>query len=278
MASKLLSLFIFACSGLFSQNPIPNFGFENWSNGNPNGWSTTNLPGWATPIVQSSSSHSGNSAAQLIVVSALTGTIPPYLYLSNAASISQDYQTFSFYYKGVLGGGDELVSIVSIKNSSTTIAMGIANLSNINSSVYTQTILPLFYTGSGASAIDISFLISNPTSTTTSVGSNATIDDLALGASVGLQSISTMPEFGLGQIYPNPMNTEGLIPFSISKAALVELEIYTPEGKRVLDVLRAELGSGNYKAELNVSTLPSGLYFCKLSSEGRSLYSKLFVN
>ena len=63
----------------FSQE-IPNAGFENWTNGEPDGWFTDNVTGFAAPVTQSSQSHSGSSAAKLEVISYLNYAFAPAMY------------------------------------------------------------------------------------------------------------------------------------------------------------------------------------------------------
>ena len=58
-----LTLTLLCAALAWGQNPIPNAGFENWTNGNPDQWFTTNISAPGT-ITQSSDAHSGNWAAQ----------------------------------------------------------------------------------------------------------------------------------------------------------------------------------------------------------------------
>ena len=72
-----LAFFFYSSSSLIAQ--IPNAGFENWTNGDPDNWLTDNSAPTYTPITQTSDAHSGSSAVQGTVVDFSGIAIPPYL-------------------------------------------------------------------------------------------------------------------------------------------------------------------------------------------------------
>lgn len=277
MKTKLLFVFLLTVTLGVAQNPIPNPGFENWSNGNPSSWSTNNVPGILTCVVQSNNSNSGSSAARLNVVSAFSTTLPPTLFLTNPAPVTQDYQTVSFYYKGNMVNNDALVSVVSVENNGTSIGSGVVNLSSMNANVYTQTLMAIFYSGTGATDLDLTFVIGNSTSTNVSVGSYAIIDDINVSASVGVMENQNSPSLSLGEVFPNPIQGISLLPFSLSSGGVVSIELFSLDGKKIQDVLQTELKAGRYKAELDATQLPFGVYLCKMQAEGRVLFSKVVV-
>jgi hypothetical protein len=47
---------------------IPNGGFENWTNGNPDNWRTNNAPSVYLPITQSSTAYSGSYSAMGTII------------------------------------------------------------------------------------------------------------------------------------------------------------------------------------------------------------------
>lgn len=280
MKTKLLSLFFTFSIYALAQNPIPNPGFESWTSGNPTAWSTNNLASIATPVLQSSSAHGGTSAARLEIVNAFGQAFPPVLTILNPVVINQSYASFSFYYKCSLSSDDGLAIDVNLKNGGNSVAVATGTLDNSNNTnVYTQKTIAFQYFGSSPNAFDISFILgSSPNSSTMTIGSYVLIDDLSFGAPVGIKEISDEEVFSLGSPSPNPMQNEGRIPFVLNKKSLVCLELYSLDGKKVMHILQSELMAGCYKAELNVSALNSGVYLCKLSSDGRSVYSKIIVD
>jgi len=278
MKTKLLGLFFTFSLYAIAQNPIPNAGFETWSGGSPTGWTSNNIPSIATPVTQSGSSHSGASAARLEVVSMFSVALPPTLFLTNPASVSQDYPSFSFYFKGNLNIGDELQAVLSLKNNGTSVGIGAGGIEIIpNSNVYTYTSIPVLYTGSNATDLDLNFVIGTNNASIT-IGTYVILDDVNVAASVGLDESSADASLSLGQAYPNPITELGLIPFSLSKTSAVSIELLSLDGKIVLHVLQTELNAGKYKAELNTSELSSGVYLCKLNAEGSTIYTKVAVN
>jgi hypothetical protein len=74
-------------------------------------------------------------------------------------------------------------------------------------------------------------------------------------------------EFILNQNYPNPFNPSTTISFSIPEEALVKLEIYNSLGKKASTLVSKELTAGNYKYEWNAKSLPSGIYFYKMTAD-----------
>ncbi|MBE2218119.1 MAG: T9SS type A sorting domain-containing protein [Ignavibacteria bacterium] len=85
---------------------------------------------------------------------------------------------------------------------------------------------------------------------------------------IGLLQVSTeIPErFSLSQNYPNPFNPVTRIRFSISNAADVKLQIFDILGKEVKVLVNDSFTPGVYEADFDASTLPSGVYFYKLTS------------
>ena len=278
MKTKLLSLFFSFSFYAIAQNPIPNAGFETWSAGSPTDWTSNNVPTIATPVTQSGSSHSGASAARLEVVSMFGIALPPTLFLTNPASVSQDYPSFSFYFKGNLTTGDELQAVLSLENNGTNVGIGAAGIEVIpNANVYTYTSVPILYTGSNATDLDFNFVIGTNNASIT-IGTYVILDDVNVAASVGLDEPSVDVSLSLGQAYPNPITELGLIPFTLSKASAVSIELFSLDGKMVMNVLETELSAGKYKAELDASHLSSGVYLCKLNAEGSTRFTKIAVN
>ena len=97
------------------------------------------------------------------------------------------------------------------------------------------------------------------------------------GAPLMIQNISSeIPEeFTLEQNYPNPFNPTTNLEFGIPEAGYVTMKIYDGIGREVQTLFNDRLLTGNYKLEFNGSNFASGIYFYKLSFEGKG---KSFVN
>ena len=89
------------------------------------------------------------------------------------------------------------------------------------------------------------------------------------------------PHFiALGQNYPNPFNSCTTIPFALKSPAHTTLAVYNILGQKVRTLLNARRLAGNHKVVWNGEndegeTVPSGIYFYKLSSEKYSESKKM---
>lgn len=105
----------------------------------------------------------------------------------------------------------------------------------------------------------------NATGGTTEVVLDATTD-LGFLAS-GVKSLSNAATtFALKQNYPNPFNPSTVISYSIKGNEHVSLVIYNILGKEVASLVNEYKTAGAYKIEFNGASLPSGIYFYKLST------------
>jgi hypothetical protein len=73
-------------------------------------------------------------------------------------------------------------------------------------------------------------------------------------------------EFILYQNYPNPFNPITKIKFSVPKQTRLKINLYNVLGELVQIITEGLYEAGNYEAELNAETLPSGIYIYKFES------------
>ncbi|MFN0158313.1 MAG: T9SS type A sorting domain-containing protein, partial [Bacteroidota bacterium] len=93
---------------------------------------------------------------------------------------------------------------------------------------------------------------------------------------------STLPEVvRLYQNYPNPFNPSTFIRFDViqsgSGPALTEVKIFNVLGEEMATLVSQPLASGSYDVEWNASGFSSGVYFCRLSSDGNIKSKKLIL-
>lgn len=93
------------------------------------------------------------------------------------------------------------------------------------------------------------------------------------------EPISNIPNrFELYQNYPNPFNPSTVINFDLPEDANITLKIYSLLGKEELTLYDKEsLKAGRYSKEINLSNLPSGVYFYKLSTDKYSFTRKMIL-
>lgn len=94
-------------------------------------------------------------------------------------------------------------------------------------------------------------------------------------ASVGYNEL--VPEgIDLGN-YPNPFNNQTIINYSIEKAALIELTIYSAIGEVVEEIPALYRQAGSYDIQWDASGHPSGTYICCLYADERMAVNKLVL-
>lgn len=78
-----------------------------------------------------------------------------------------------------------------------------------------------------------------------------------------------IPEgFALFQNYPNPFNPTTTIRYDVAQVGHVRLTIYNLLGQEVARLVDKQHLAGSYTVAWNASTLPSGIYFCRMEAPG----------
>lgn len=96
---------------------------------------------------------------------------------------------------------------------------------------------------------------------------------------IGLQgnNHSVPVQSQLYQNYPNPFNPETVIEYFISSPAAVGIKIFDAGGKEVKSFDEGFRPTGKYSLSLNLSELPSGVYFYSLDTDGKILSRKMVL-
>jgi hypothetical protein len=241
---------------------IPNAGFENWTNGNPDGWTTYN-GGSFMPITQIFQAHSGNSALRGDVLNLNDGL--PALMVGGTQGFPINYRPASLtgYYKfsPAASSGDRLSVSVSLYIGGVygTMVAGIAVGLSGTADIYTQFSIPFHYllTDVPNSCI-IQIMIIGPSigSYLPTIGSYYILDDLAFDGTTGVEANQTdrSTEF---KIYPNPSNTtlfmQGLV--ENTKLSIIDMQGKVVLNKNVID------------NQIDISTLTDGIYTIKFENE-----------
>jgi hypothetical protein len=252
----------------FSQE-IPNAGFENWTNGEPDGWFSDNITGVVTPVTQSSQGHSGSSAAKLEVISYFGQNFPPYLW--STFPISQAYGSLTGYYQFNSVGNDVVYVEVYTQKEGGYVGAGVT-LINSSTSGYNQFVVPIYYYQNVVP--DTAYIwigISDSTEGTVDVGSYVLIDDLAFGGVVGVNDrVPATKTFQLKQNYPNPFNPSTTIEFSVPEESSVDLKVYNILGVEVASLASGTYSPGDHKVNFNGENLASGIYLAKITATAKA--------
>jgi hypothetical protein len=89
---------------------------------------------------------------------------------------------------------------------------------------------------------------------------------LGLGKKIVQVSDDIPQSFVLQSNYPNPFNPVTTIPFDLPEANFTTLSIYNSLGQEVATLVNRELEAGRYQAEFDAGSLPSGVYFYRLTA------------
>jgi hypothetical protein len=76
--------------------------------------------------------------------------------------------------------------------------------------------------------------------------------------------INLPQEFRLEQNYPNPLNPNTKIKYSIPELSFVTLKVYDVLGNEVAILVNQEKPVGSYELEFDAKGLPSGIYLYRL--------------
>ncbi len=283
------SIFLTAilASMVFAQNPIPNPGFESWTQGNPDGWVVPNVPNIYATVVQSNDSHSGNSAVRGEVIRYEQVNIPPALIAeAGLLPISQNFTRMTGYYQMTNQGEDALfVEVLFYDAQSAPVAVGLAELGSTSGGYQIFTVDMDYSFGNQQPAAYAYILItislsSSGTAGDVSLGSSFLLDDIAfdMTSSTAEQEAAGTPYvFALGQNYPNPFNPATTITFSLPSAGNVVLTVYNNLGQEVKTLIDENLAAGIHQVNFDAATLPSGVYYYKLEAGPHSNVKRMML-
>lgn len=77
--------------------------------------------------------------------------------------------------------------------------------------------------------------------------------------------------------YPNPFNPETTIEFELPTSTFVNLSVYNSIGQKIATVVNDYYEEGIYKKIFDGSIYPSGIYFCILKTNERSVIRKIML-
>ncbi|MBS1516671.1 MAG: T9SS type A sorting domain-containing protein [Bacteroidetes bacterium] len=96
---------------------------------------------------------------------------------------------------------------------------------------------------------------------------------------IGIENnYSSVPEnFILYQNYPNPFNPETSIRYDLRKTAFVTLKIFDIRGNEIGQLVNEIQRQGSYNIKFKDENLPSGIYYCRLTSGNYSETKKMML-
>lgn len=79
-----------------------------------------------------------------------------------------------------------------------------------------------------------------------------------------IEATNTVYSNEIFQNFPNPFNPITDIYYSVKSNSLVRLQVFDVLGNKVADLINEIKPTGEYRASFNGSSLPSGMYICKI--------------
>jgi hypothetical protein len=270
---RFLILLLLPVLILAQENAIPNAGFENWTDGEPNDWiSNNNSIEGLIPVIQSTDSHSGNSALEMTILPydqwvyfGLVGSDPsssPVLdiFETNPAAL-EGYHKFSPVGASFASIGVTILTEMGVITGTGSVLIEIEYLS------YTKFSVPITYISQEkAKAAVISITLSGGLD---AIGAKYLLDDLSFSGSASSidESSSDLPlSFKLNHNHPNPFNPNTAIGYQLPTISNVELSIYNLLGEKVATLVSERQAAGVYQVEWDAAEFPSGVYYYKIEA------------
>jgi hypothetical protein len=97
------------------------------------------------------------------------------------------------------------------------------------------------------------------------------------GATALDEKIGEPKEFALEQNYPNPFNPTTRIRFGIPVSGFVSLKVFDVLGREVATLVNEPKAAGKHTREFDASSLASGMYFYRLTSDGFTSTKRMLV-
>lgn len=83
---------------------------------------------------------------------------------------------------------------------------------------------------------------------------------------------------GLGNVAPNPVQTETSVPFSLTSRANVRIDLFDSRGELVKNLVDNRYVEGNYSYKLSTDDLTNGVYLVRMIANDQVYTSKLTVS
>jgi hypothetical protein len=270
----LLILLTVPLAPLFAQ--VPNGGFENWTNGDPDGWLTNNIATFAYPVAQGTPPYSGTYAVRGETVASAAGDIAPTLAtidgMGNGFAVTQAYGALSFYYKLNTTGTDVMsVTIFMLDGMGALVGAG-GNEYTGQVSAYTQTVIPINYIGPNPVQCIITVSLTDTVNPTPPVGDFLVIDEMTFTAATG---IPVAGQAGKSlQLFPNPAGSTAWLSGQFVPGQRIHTTVYSSDGRCVRqDDLTAISPTA---IAFPVSSLAPGVY-CVTVSAGEQRWAARLV-
>lgn len=269
---KTLYLTILILISVSIKSQIPNPGFETISGGIPTLWNTGPIYSYYT-IKDTVVAKTGNHAALLY------GYVPPV-----SGAIVKDFPNYSpsspigltGWYKFYPQLGDSILFDVEVWKMGSYSNRGknnkLSTAITSSTSVYTQFNIPITYT-LPPTYCDSAWVSIYPSGNVSAWGYNwphpntiVMVDDLQWAYLTTDISINK-EMFNVENIYPNPTKTIVNIIYTVPFQNKINIRVIDISGRVIETVINDEQSIGRYKVEVDISKIPSGVYYIEIITE-----------
>ncbi len=275
---------------LAQPNPIPNAGFEEWTDNTPNGWTVAlNVSGSET-VIRSDDSHTGAFAARIGPNTLYAGVLTPLLSAGDdpfnpGFAVSERFDNLSVFLKHFPLNRDSLSIEVIMNIGFTSIGSGQMGFQDTVSS-YTQFTIPISYWTSGVpDKAFINVTVRGIGNADPTVGTFSLLDDWEFdGSTISVEDNPGQPptDFALKQNYPNPFNPETIISFTIPRNSKVTLAIYNLRSQLIRTLHSGLITAGSHQTtwdgtDISGVRMASGIYMYRLVAKDFVTSKKLVM-
>ncbi len=268
--------------------------FESFEGGTslPTNWSVINGSGGTTWQVYTGGGATGTNA--MFVDGSLEPTgvqetleTPSYDFLNNTGA------TFTFKYayaQKTSSHQDKLIVQASAdcggtwtnvyQPSATTLASGSGGVSSTpfyptpsQFKLYTLTTNPAFNTFKTKPNVRVRFIFQEDA--TNGFGNNFFLDDINFSVPTGVNELTQSVGFNIS---PNPNNGSFTIKFTLSDVSEVQYQITDILGKTILQSNKQKYETGEHTINVNIQSVPTGIYFLQFELNGQKMARKIIVD
>jgi hypothetical protein len=259
---------------------IPNAGFENWTNGEPDGWATSNSPPNFITVTASTESHGGTKALRGQVITDNYGALRrPIVFAGSDGSgfsVNQRYSALRGYYRFLPATADLCIITITMLRNGSQIGTGVF-VADQEVQSYTLFIAPITYSSNETPdwvTISITTFCCG-----LAAGTVFYVDDLSFANPTAVtEQLGAIPtSYKLEQNFPNPFNPKTTIQFSLPQGGFVSLQVFDILGKEVALLLNEQKEAGTYSVRWDATTMPSGVYYYYLKTEAFAAAKQMVV-
>lgn len=270
MKKQILCLALFMQMLAFAQNPVPNPGFENWTNGTSvNGWYAISVGG----CTQSTQAHSGTYAMKMSPWGATMYGALAYTPTSGHGFPLNGLNptALSFWYTGNFVSGDQLQITVSIYSGGNATGSGYAMLTT-NATSYTQYTVSIYNSAPTADSarIQLSQITSGYSSSGLHAGTTVTIDDMDI---TGVMGVATQSENNFNAYFNQAISS---VELSAQNDKNVNAFLFDMTGKQISKTENVEIRKGS-PAKIPVSDVAPGIYLLRIDDREGAVVTKKIV-